>query len=84
MKGRRRWSPEGPTPCGGMARSGAAPPCGVGASNSYFVSSSVFWMVPRKIGTLAFDSSNSENISLTVFLKQKTAKKQGTGTAASC
>jgi hypothetical protein len=36
-----------------------------------------------KIGTSAFVSSNSENISFITFLKNKTSKKQGTGTVAS-
>jgi hypothetical protein len=33
--------------------------------------------VLRKIGTLAFVSSNSENISCVAFLKHKNSKKQG-------
>jgi hypothetical protein len=33
-------------------------------------------MVPEKIGTLAFVSSKSENISLRGFLKQKTAENR--------
>jgi hypothetical protein len=37
-----------------------------------------------KIGTLAFISSNSENISCVAFLKHKNSRKQGTGTVASC
>jgi hypothetical protein len=36
-----------------------------------------------KIGTLAFVSSNSENISCVDFLKHKNSKKQGTSTVAS-
>jgi hypothetical protein len=36
-----------------------------------------------KIGTLAFVSSNSENISYVAFLKHKNSRKQGTGTMAS-
>jgi hypothetical protein len=36
-----------------------------------------------KIGTLAFVSSNSENISCVAFLKHKNSRKQGTGTMAS-
>jgi hypothetical protein len=36
-----------------------------------------------KIGTLAFVSSNSENISCVSFLKHKNSRKQGTGTVAS-
>ena len=55
---------EAATPCGGAAPFLAARPRGVGASVPYSVSSSVFWKLPRKIGTLAFDSSNSENIFL--------------------
>jgi hypothetical protein len=36
-----------------------------------------------KIGTLAFVSSNSENISYVAFLKHKNSRKQGTSTVAS-
>jgi hypothetical protein len=36
-----------------------------------------------KIGTLAFVSSNSENISYVAFLKHKNSRQQGTGTVAS-
>jgi hypothetical protein len=36
-----------------------------------------------KIGTLAFVSSNSKNISYVAFLKHKNSRKQGTGTVAS-
>jgi hypothetical protein len=39
--------------------------------------------VSGKIGTLAFVSSNSENISCVAFLKHKNSRKQGTGTVAS-
>jgi hypothetical protein len=39
--------------------------------------------VSGKIGTSAFVSSNSENISCVDFLKHKNSKKQGTGTVAS-
>ena len=48
--------------------------CGCLVAPSY--SSSVFWILPRKIWTLAFISCNSENISLTTFMKPKTAEKQ--------
>jgi hypothetical protein len=41
-------------------------------------------LVSRKIGTLAFVSSNSENISCVTFLKHKNSRKQGTGTVATC
>jgi hypothetical protein len=37
-----------------------------------------------KIGTLAFVSSNFENIFYVAFLKHKNSRKQGTGTVASC
>jgi hypothetical protein len=37
----------------------------------------------RKIGGLAFVSSNSENISCVAFLKHKNSRKQGIGTVAS-
>jgi hypothetical protein len=40
-------------------------------------------LVSGKIETLAFVSSNSENISYVAFLKHKNSKKQGTGTVAS-
>jgi hypothetical protein len=40
-------------------------------------------LVSEKIGTLAFVSSNSENISCVAFLKHKNSRKQGTGTMAS-
>jgi hypothetical protein len=40
-------------------------------------------LVSEKIGTLAFVSSNSENISCVAFLKHKNNRKQGTGTVAS-
>jgi hypothetical protein len=41
-------------------------------------------LVSGKIGTSAFVSSNSENISCVAFLKHKNSRKQGTGTVASC
>jgi hypothetical protein len=41
-------------------------------------------LVSEKIGTSAFISSNSENISCVAFLKHKNIRKQGTGTVASC
>jgi hypothetical protein len=40
-------------------------------------------LVSGKIGTSAFVSSNSENISYVNFLKHKNSRKQGTGTVAS-
>jgi hypothetical protein len=40
-------------------------------------------LMSGKIGTLAFVSSNSENISCVAFLKHKNSRKQGTGTVAS-
>jgi hypothetical protein len=36
----------------------------------------------EKIGTSAFVSSNSKNISCVAFLKHKNSRKQGTGTVA--
>jgi hypothetical protein len=39
-------------------------------------------LVSGKIGTLAFVSSNSKNISCVAFLKHKNNRKQGTGTMA--
>jgi hypothetical protein len=41
------------------------------------------YLVSGKIGTLAFVSSNSENIFCVAFLKHKNNRKQGTGTVAS-
>jgi hypothetical protein len=40
-------------------------------------------LVSGKIGTSAFVSSNSENISCVAFLKHKNNRKQGTDTVAS-
>jgi hypothetical protein len=40
-------------------------------------------LVLKKIGTLAFVLSNSENISCITFLKHKNNRKQGTSTVAS-
>jgi hypothetical protein len=40
-------------------------------------------LVSGKIGTSAFISSNSENISYVTFPKHKNSRKQGTGTVAS-
>jgi hypothetical protein len=40
-------------------------------------------LVSGKIGTLAFVSSNSENISYVAFVKHKNSRKQGTGSVAS-
>jgi hypothetical protein len=40
-------------------------------------------LVSGKIGTLAFVSSNYENISCGTFLKHKNSRKQETGTVAS-
>jgi hypothetical protein len=40
-------------------------------------------LVSGKIGTLAFVSSNSENISCVALVKHKYSRKQGTGTMAS-
>jgi hypothetical protein len=40
-------------------------------------------LMSRKTGTLAFVSSNSENISCVAFLEHKNSRKQGTDTVAS-
>jgi hypothetical protein len=40
-------------------------------------------LMPGKIGTSGFVSSDSENISCVTFLKHKNSRKQGTGTIAS-
>ena len=47
---------------------------GSGASVAHFVSCSAFWNVPDEKRTSEKKSSNSENISLSTFLKQKTAE----------
>jgi hypothetical protein len=41
-------------------------------------------LVSGKIGTWAFVSSNSKNISYIAFLKHKNSRKQGTDTVTSC
>jgi hypothetical protein len=52
------------------------------ASRAYFLHFGLR-LVLGKIGTSAFVSSNSENISGVAFLKHKNSRKQGTGTVAS-
>ena len=66
----------GPTPPPRAARGAPAPGGGVGPSGSVFDSSSVLWNVPTKIGTVEKKSSDSENISLSTFLKPKTAENR--------
>ena len=66
----------GPTPRARAAGGLAAPGGGVGPSGSVFASSSVLWKVPRKIGALEKTSSDSENISLSTFLKPKIAENR--------
>ncbi len=57
---------------------GLAAPRGGGVARPWAPSCrlSVFWMLPGKIGTSAFVSSNSENISCVTFLKLKTAENR--------
>jgi hypothetical protein len=71
---------QGATPPGGMARGGA--PYGVPASWPLRLPFGLRLM-PRKIGTSGFVSSNSENISWVTFVKHKNSRKQGTSTVAS-
>jgi hypothetical protein len=62
------------SPPGGAARGWPAPPYGVAA---LWPPLSLLWTQSRveKIGTLAFVSSNSENISCITFLKHKNSRK---------
>jgi hypothetical protein len=53
-----------------------APPYGVPASWPSSISGLDFVFVTGKIGSLAFVSSNSENISCVTFLKYKNSRKQ--------
>ena len=74
-KGQGRWAPKGPTSPPGAARKGASRG-GEAASWPLSVSSSVFWNVPfPKIIPGCF-FSNSENISLSTFLKPKTEENR--------
>ena len=75
-KGRGRWHPEGPTSPPRAARSAAARARGGAASVAHFVSCSAFWNVPDEKLTSEKKSSNSENISLSTFLKPKTAENR--------
>jgi hypothetical protein len=70
-------------PPGGMARGWPAPPYSVAGPWSPSVLALDFVLRQGKIGTSAFVSSNSENISCVAFLKHKNSRKQGTGTVAS-
>ena len=83
-EGRGRWMPEGPTPCLGASRGGPGPRGGVATSAPSSVSALDSVDVSGKIGTSAFELSNSENISCVTFLKHKNSRKQGTGTVATC
>jgi hypothetical protein len=64
------------SPPGGAAKGWPAPPYGVAA---LCPPPSLLWTPSHvgKIGTSAFISSNSENISCVTFLKHKNSKKQG-------
>ena len=55
---------------------GGAPGYGEGPPGPVFNSPSEFWMLLEKIGTSGFVGSNSEKVSLTTFLKQKTAENR--------
>ena len=54
----------------------AAPRAGVAALVPFFDSPSDFCFGTVKIGTLAFVTSNSENISCVTFLKPKTTENR--------
>ena len=66
----------GPTPYLGAGQGLAAPRAGVPTLVPVFDSSSDFCFDTVKIGTSAFVSSNSENISCVTFLKPKTAENR--------
>jgi hypothetical protein len=70
-------------PPGGAGQGLAAPPYGVAGPWLPSVSAFGLRLVPEKIGTSAFVSSNSENISCVAFLKHKNNRKQKTDTVAS-
>ena len=74
----------GPTPYQGAARGGPAPRGGVATPTPPSDSALDSVDVSEKIGTSAFELSNSENISCVTFLKHKNSRKQGTGTVATC
>ena len=67
-----RWATPGPR----AARRAAARARGGAASVAHFVSCSAFWNVPDEILTSEKKSPNSENISLSIFLKPKTAENR--------
>ena len=64
----------GPTPYLGAGQGLAAPRAGVPTLVHFFDSPSDFCFGTIKIGTLAFVTSNSENISRVTFLKPKIAE----------
>ena len=67
---------EGPTPYLGAGQGLAAPRAGVPTLVRVFVSLSDYCFGTVKIGTAAFELSNSENISCVTFLKHKNSRKQ--------
>jgi hypothetical protein len=67
----------------GAGQGQVAPPGGVAALWPRSVSSSVLSKLRYISRCLAFDSSNSDNISCVAFLKHKNSRKQGTSTVAS-
>ena len=73
MKGQGRWSTMGATPGGGAPRAGRAT-LGCGHLVAPLRLPSGLRVASGKILTLAFVSSNSENISLLACLKPKTAE----------
>jgi hypothetical protein len=83
VEGRRQEVGQVAPPPSGAARGWPMPPYGVAAPGP---PPSLLWTPSRvgEIGTLAFVSSNSENISCVAFLKHKNSRKQGTGSVASC
>jgi hypothetical protein len=70
-------------PPGGAGQGLASPPYGVAVPWLPSVSALDYVSCREKIGTLAFVSSNFENISCVAFLKHKNSRKQGSGTVAS-
>ena len=64
------------TPCPGAGQGQAAPGAGVPTLVLDFVSLSDFCFGTVKVGTLAFVTSNFENIYCVAFLKQKTAENR--------
>jgi hypothetical protein len=75
VKGRCQEVEQGPTPCPGVARGWPAP-WGVRSPSGPLRLCFGLRLVSGKIGTSAFVSSNSENISCVTFLKHKIAENR--------